>query len=229
MNTRRQPVPYSVRVKASTQGGVNGIPSYGYTESFLSIIINETEGFIMVPQAHVPSSMCNLTVVFEDSVELLATKVFESTSGWAIAKYDPALINGPVERATFSDVQFEIGDKMTIYRLGRYGPHPCIKEATVTQIDPLTSLCDSRVFHHPIHLEVLYCEEKTARTTGMLLDHAGNVIELWLPFSLDYGSPTYVGIPASVLQPTEAPRLLDVFLGRISKNDAIAFGVPKGI
>lgn len=150
-HVKRRPVPYSVRVKAATQGPINGaLPSKA---NFLSIIVNKTEGFVIVPQAVVPSSIGSITIVFEGSIELPATKVFESTSGWAIAKYDPALIEGQVEPATFSDIPFEIGDKTRIYGLNGHGDHPCMVEATVTQIAPLPNVYDTSIFHHPIHLE----------------------------------------------------------------------------
>ncbi|KAL8698335.1 MAG: hypothetical protein Q9201_006632 [Fulgogasparrea decipioides] len=237
-NVKRRPVPYSVRVKAATQGPINGaLPSKA---NFLSIIVNETEGFVIVPQAVVPSSIGSITIVFEGSIELPATKVFESTSGWAIAKYDPALIEGRVEPATFSDIPFEIGDKTTIYGLNRDGDHPCMVEATVTQIAPLPNDYDTSLFHHPIHLEVLHFQDTCASTPGVLLDDTGNVVGLWLPFPLFHdGKPIYVGIPVSIIKSVleqlqqgffpKEPRLLDVLLETVSKNDAISFGVPEGI
>ena len=92
------PAPYVVRVEATTQSRVNGAPAG--TVTFLSILLNEIEGFIVFPQAWVPSGLCKLTVTFEGSVQLPKTKVFESASGWAVAKYDPNLIEGRVKRAT---------------------------------------------------------------------------------------------------------------------------------
>ncbi len=174
LSTNR-PVPYTVRVRATTQRRINGAPEG--TMTFLSIVVNQIKGWVVIPQAMVPSSMCSLRVIFEDSVELPATKVFEGTSGRAIAEYNPDLIEGSTERAIFSDTELKAGNK---------------------------------------------------------------VVGLWLPLFLsDAWSTSYVGAPVSLLKPAleelqrgslpQEPRLLDVLLERISKNDATAFGVPEGI
>ncbi len=231
-------VLYTVLVRATTQSRVNGASAS--TVIFLSIVINETEGFLIVPQSVVPSSMCSLTIIFENSVELPAIKIFESSSGWAVAKYDPDLIEGSIERAIFSDIKFEAGDRITIYGLGRFGGNPCAVNSTVTHIQPLETDYHSNVFHHPIHLEVLHLEHRKSCSSGVLLDDTGKVVGLWLPFfTNDSWSCSYVGVPISFSMPAleelqrgvlpQEPRLLDVLLERVSKNDATAFGVSEGM
>jgi len=116
LSTNR-PVPYIVRVRATTQRRVNGAPEG--TMTFLSIVVNQIKGWVFIPQPMVPSSMCSPRVIFEDSVELPATKLFEGTSGWAIAEYNPDLIEGSIKRAIFSDTEFTAGG------LGRFGGNPC--------------------------------------------------------------------------------------------------------
>lgn len=195
-----RPVPYTVRVKATTQRRVNGAPEG--TVTFLSIVVNEIKGWVIIPQALVPSSMCSLTIIFEDSVELPATKVFEDISGWAVAQYDPDLIEGSIERAIFSDIELKAGDKTTIYGIGRFGGTPCAVDSTVTHIQPLEIDYNPNVFHHPIHLEVLHLEQRKSCDSGVLLDDTGKVVGLWLPFFLnDAWSVSHVGVLVSLLKP----------------------------
>ncbi len=233
-----RPVPYTVRVKATTQSQVNGAPAG--TKIFLSPVINEMVGWIVVPQAFAPSSLCSLVVIFEESIELPATKVFASTSGYAIAQYDPGLIQGTIERATFSDVEYQAGDKITVYALTNGRGTPCALDTTVRYVEPLSNNYDPEVFHHPIHVEILHLHHNTSLTSGVLLDNTGKVVALWLPFiQSENDSPIYVGVPISLLGPEieqlqrgtlpEEFRLLDVLLEKVSKNDVTALGVPEGM
>lgn len=231
-------VPYTVRVKVTTQSQVNGAPTD--TKIFLSPVINELLGWIVVPQAFAPSSLCSLAVIFEESIELPATKVFVSTSGYAIAQYDPGLIQGTIERAIFSNVEYKAGDRITIYALSIGRGTPCALDTTVRYVEPLRNDYDPEVFHHPIHVEILHLQNNTSFTSGVLLDDTGNVVALWLPFiQSENDPPIYVGIPISLLGPEidqlqrgalpQEFRLLDVLLERVSKNDVISFGVPEAM
>jgi len=78
--------------------------------------------------------MCSLIIIFEDLVELPATKVFEDILGWAIAQNDRGLIEGSIERANFSDIGFKVGDKTTIYGIRRLEGNPCAVDSIVTHI-----------------------------------------------------------------------------------------------
>ena len=232
------PAPYTVRVKATTQRRINGAPRG--TRTFLSIVINEIEGFVMIPQAWAPSTLSSLAVVFEESIELPATKVYESTSGWAVAKYDPGLIQGAIERATFNNVEYHPGDKIIIHALSGGRRTPCAIHTTVRYVEPLTNEYHSDVFYHPVHMELLHLQHSTSCTPGVLLNDTGQVVALWLPFlQRDDGLPTFAGVPISLLGseldqlqrgtlPQER-RILNVLLERVSSNDAAAFGVHEGM
>lgn len=233
-----RPVPYTVRVRVTTQSQVNGAPAG--TKIFLSPVINEMLGWIVVPQALAPSSLCSLVVIFEESIELPATKVFVSTSGYAIAQYDPALIQGAIERATFSNVEYQAGDEITIYALSEDRGTPCALDTAVRYVEPLCNDYDPEAFHHPVHVEVLHLHKSTSFTSGVLLDNTGKVVALWLPFiQSGNDSPIYVGVPISLLGPEidqlqrgslpQEFKLLDVLLERVSKNEVTAFGVPEGM
>jgi len=96
------------------------------------------------------------------------------------------------------------------------------------------------VFHYLIHLEVLHLEHRKFRAFRVLLDDTGKVVRLWLSFFLnDVWSTSYVGVSISLLKLafeelqrgflSQEPKLLDVLLKKISKNDATAFGVLEGM
>ncbi|KAL8900575.1 MAG: hypothetical protein Q9207_005636 [Kuettlingeria erythrocarpa] len=142
-----RPVPYTVKVRVTTQSRING--TLPYTISFLSIVVNEIEGFIR----------------------------------------------------------------------------------------PLENDYVPELFHYPIHLEVLHLEHGKGCFSGVLLDGAGNVTGLWLPYFC--GEHISVGVPVSRLDPLleslqkgvvpKAPRLLDVLLEKVPRHSAVAYGVPEDI
>lgn len=228
------PVGYTVRMTATIPEDINGAP--GHSRTFLGVIINKEAGFVLIPQAIVPSSLCCLRAIFEDSVDLPAAKVFESALGYAVAQYDPELIKGETHAANLSQNELQTHDTTTIYGLNRELGSPCTAKATVRNIEPLPVSCHWPDFHHPVHAEVLYFEESSNCSFGVLLNDAGEMEGLWVPFNLRYDI-TYFGMSFGTLRPDlellqqgslpKEPKLLDALLNQVSKHEVTAFGVPE--
>ena len=226
-------IPYAVRVVAMMPQKINGAP--GNRMDFLGIIMNKIEGFVIIPQAIVPSTMCSLQIVFGESVEIPAIKRYQSALGFAVAQYDPELIKGTTYAAVLSDKGLGVDDTTTIYGLHCDLQRRRAVKATVKNIEPLLSAPQMPLFHHPVHVEVLHLEERSGCGFGLLMDDDGKLEGLWVPFNLD-GGVEYVGMPLAALRPDfeqlqqgrlpKEPRLLNVLLDKICKNDA--FGVKEG-
>ena len=169
-------VPYVVRVEATTQGQVNGATEGRVT--FLSVVLNEIEDYIIISQVWVPSSSCRLIVILEDCVQLSAKKIYVSTARWAVAKYDLSLIEGLVERATSNNLDLQTKDETTIYALARDRGAPCLVHAPVKYVEPLRIDYVSKVFHHPVHLKILHLQIQGSSTPEILLDNKGDVVAL---------------------------------------------------
>ena len=234
---KSSPKPYTVKLKAMMPRRINGASAE--KKSYLRIVINETVDFVLISQTAVPFSMCVLSIIFDDSIELPATKVYEDASGFAVTKYNLALIRGPITCVTFNKREFKVGDKTTIYGLSRTKTESCAVESIVANIQSLKNTYDLGYFYSPLHMEVLHFGRRNNCSAGVLLDDSGKVEGLWLPFLLDEDDMTYVGVPLSNLMPaleklqqgslSSESRLLDVLLERVCKNDVTPFGVPGGM
>lgn len=205
--------------------------------TFLGLVINKTKGWVVIPQATVPSSMCSLQLMFEESIEFPAKKVFESNLGYAIAEYSPDAIEGTIGATILSRKELKVNDTTTIYGLNRRLNKPQSTTATVKHIEPLPGFPQSLYFQHPLHVEVSHLEERSNSSFGLLVNDAGEIDGLWVPFNSDEDT-VYVGMPVARLRPEfeqlqkgslpQEPKLLDVLLEKVCKNDLVAFGASEG-
>lgn len=231
----RKIMPKVVQVHAQTPYGTNGA-RLQYIQC-MGLVINATAGFVITARSFIPSTMCNLRIVFADSIEVPATKVYDHALGFTVVRYDTSLIKGSIGSVTFSTRVPKAQDKMTIFGPEINGSGPCPMETTVTSIGPLTGEHGCDHFYHPINMEVLHFKKETCGGAGVLLDDDGDVQGLWLPFNV--AKIKWVGVQLSWLMPafemlqngTLPPecRMLDVELGTVHKNDVQVFGVSEGI
>jgi hypothetical protein len=203
-------------------------------ERFGGVVINPAAGFVMTCRSVMASPMCNLKVLFADSIEVPAKRLYVHALGFAVIQYDPSLVESSIGSVTFSTRVPKTQDKITIY-----GPiingDTCLMESTVISIGPLICPYMCEFFYYPINMDVLHFK-KTYWGFGVLLDEDGDLQGVYLPFTVGVEC---VGVPLSLLMPAFKTlrngilppecRMLDVQLGVVHKNDAQAFGVPKGI
>jgi len=203
----------------------------------MGLVINAKEGFVVTAQSFMPSAMCILNIMFADSIELPATKVYDHALGFTVIRYDTSLVEGSIGGVCFSRKVPKVQDKMTIYGPDIDGPDPWPVETTVTSIGPLRGDYDCEHFYHPINVDVLYFEKDNFGGAGVLLDKDGDLQGLLLPFHLD--GLKWVGVQLSLLLPEFEElqmgilppecRMLDVELEAVHKNDIQSFGVPEGM
>ena len=187
-----------VEVHAQTPYNTNGARrSYFHC---MGCVINANEGFVITALSFMPSTMCILHVVFEDSMEIPAVKVYDHALGFTVIRYDASLVKGSISSITFSSKMPRVQDKMTIYGANIENLGPCPLEKTVTSIGPMTHDYKSKYFYHPLNVEVLHFEKDCSiGGAGVLLDDNGDLRGLWLPFFLQ--SIEWVGVPVSLLLP----------------------------
>ena len=217
--------------KSHPTHGVSGIDN-----SVMGLVINPTVGFVVTSRSLIPSTMCNLRIIFAGSVEVPAKKVCDHALGFTVLQYDTSLIQGSMREITFSTEDLKAQDKGTIW-----GPlidkAPCPLDGTVQAVGPLIEYSNNVEFYHPLNVDVLHIKAK-AGGAGVLLDTNGNIQGLWLPFHIGNRRNKWVGIQPSLLMPVfdvlrkgNIPpecRMLDVELGTILKNDAQAYGISRG-
>ena len=203
---------------------------------YMGLVINASEGFVITAQSFIPLKLCILRLVFADSIEVPAKRVYDHALGFTVIQYDTSLIKGSIGRVSLSQKVPKVQDKITIYgpEIDGSGPYPT--EVTVKCIGPMTGDYECYEYYHPINVDVLHLEEQTLRDTGVLLDENGDLQGLWLPFHVD--DDKWAGVPLSLLLPVfdklqqglvpPECRMLDVELEAIHKDDVQVFGVPEG-
>lgn len=203
------------------------------------LVINANRGFVVTARSFMPSTMCTLRIRFADSIEVPATKMQDDALGFTVVQYDTSLVQGQMERVTFSEREPKAQDKMTIYGpiIDGSGSGPVPTETTVSSIGPLTGYYDCRQFYHPINVDVLHFPKAKFGGAGVLLDEHGDLQGLWLPFFINHMTK-WVGVQLSLLLPafeklqrgTLPPecRMLDVELELVHGHEVQAFGVSAG-
>ena len=193
---------------------------------------------MVIPRSFNPSDLCDLSVVFRDSIELPARMVYEHALGFAVIQYNTSLVQGPIGSVTFSKRELMVGDKTTIYGLNQDGSGPCAINTAVTSIGPLTGEYEPELSYQPINVDLLHLDKNSICAAGVLLDDDGDVEALWLPF-LTVPFETHVGVQISLLMPAfeklqqgilpRECRMLEVELVKVPKSDVQVFGVSKGM
>ncbi len=232
----RKIVTNLVQVRTRIPYETSGAPHEKRT--FLGLVISANAGFVVIPRSFNPSDLCDLSVVFRDSVELPARMVYEHALGFAVIQYDTSLVQGPTRGVTFSKRELKVEDKTTIYGLNRDGSGPCAVSTAVTSIGPLIGEYEPELSYQPINVDVLHLEKDSICDAGVLLDDDGDVEALWLPF-LTVPFETHVGVQVSLLTPAfeklqqgilpQECRMLEVELAKVHKSDVQVFGVSKGM
>lgn len=186
-----------VEVHVRTPYEANGADN-SYFNS-MGLVINANEGFVITARSFMPSTMCILHIVFADSIEIPATKVYDHALGFSVIRYDTSLIEGSKGSVSFSLKFPKVQDKMTIYvpNINGSGPFPIRK--TVRSIGPLTDDYECETFYHPINVDVLHFRKDEFGGAGVLLDEDGDLQGLWLPFFAD--GIKRVGVQLSLLLP----------------------------
>ena len=198
------------------------------------LVINAEQGFVVTAGSFMPS-MCILHVVFADSIEVPAKKVYDHALGFTVIQYNTSLVKGSLESITLYPIVPKVGQKLTIYGHNRKS-FPSLDQATVTSIGPLTGEYNCGHSYHPVNMDVLHFEADESGGAGVLLDQNGDFQGLWLPFFVNQikwaGVPLSLLLPAlKMLQKGSLPsecRMLDAELGVVDKNDARVFGVSEG-
>lgn len=119
--------------------------------------------------------MCILNIIFADSIEVPAIKVYDHALGFIVIRYNISLVEGSIGSVTFSLKVPKAQDKITIYGPDINSSGPCPMETTVTSIGPLTGDYKCRHFYYPINVDVLHFEKGKFGGAGVLLDKDGDL------------------------------------------------------
>ena len=141
----------------------------------MGLVINTSKGYIITARSFIPSTMCILHIVFADSIEVPAKRVYDYALGFIVIHYNTSLIKGSIGSVSLSQKVPKVQDKITIYRPEIDGSATYPTEVTVKCIGPMTGDYKYDRYYHPINVDVLHLEEQTFGGTGVLLDENGDL------------------------------------------------------
>lgn len=205
------------------------------------LIIDATQGYVIVSRRTVPHDCLDVFVTFADSIIVSAVVEFlHPTQNYTILKYDPKLINAPVKTPTLSSVRLKRGDKAHFIGY-THNNRVVSSETNVTDISSLSIPSNLIPRYRATNLEAISIDSNVSYkcNSGILADNDGTVKALWLSFlgeNPDDKEKIYLmGLDLvdlkdviELLKSGKKPRvrIVDVGFGAISVLQARLRGVP---
>jgi hypothetical protein len=207
---------------------VDGIKSA--KEEGYGLIINKDLGLVLLSRDVVRSEFCTSTITIFGSLVIPAQIVFvHPVMNFAVMRYDPSLVEAPLESARLSDVEIEVGDSALLYIVNdswllNLSP-AFVSGKNVVSISP-----DMRNATRAVNIEVLSVSTPSASgyTGTGLVSEDGEVKAMW------FGSYcTAIAPIIPILQQIERgespeTRLLGARLHAIDLADVATMAVPEG-
>ncbi|KAL9125648.1 MAG: hypothetical protein Q9217_005172 [Psora testacea] len=197
---------------------------------FDGLVINVSEGFVLISKANCLSIMCTIMVIVEDE-EIPAKIVYDHALNVVVIQFDSSHVECKLRNATFGQGVLKENDLTKIY--GRWGRKV---EATVRCIEPMSGSANPS--QPPMNAEVIRLNASNPPAFGVLVDDDGDAVALWLPIWSN-GEMKSVGISVHLVMPIIKSlqqgilpvecRTLAASFRKIDKVAARTFGVPQEI
>jgi pro-apoptotic serine protease NMA111 len=172
-----------VRVTASMPIKLDGFPRTRKTGH--GLVIDAEKGLVVVSRAIVPYDLCDITVTIADSIIVDGEVVFlHPLQNYTIIKYDPSLVEAPVQTAKLSTEYIKQGDD-TIFFGFNHNYRPVVAKTVVTDITTVgipASAATPR--YRATNLDAITVDTGLAVQcgSGVLVSEDGTVQALWLSY-----------------------------------------------
>jgi S1-C subfamily serine protease len=121
-----------VRVLVSMPVKLDGFPKMN--KQGYGLVVDAEQGLVLVSRAILPYDLCDITLCIADSIFTDASVVFmHPLQNYAIVKYDPSLVNAPVQTPKFATEFIKKGAETIFFGLNQ-NFRPVITKTTVTDI-----------------------------------------------------------------------------------------------
>lgn len=149
------------------------------------VVLDATNGYVLVSRKFVPHDMCDIFLVFAESIDVPAKAVFlHPNLNYAIVKYEPKLVLAGVQTPKFSNKRLRRGEKA--YFVG-YNHNLRLVADDVT----VSSVASLNIPPNPLspryrgtNLETIIVDNKLSQecSTGVLADSDGTIRAFWLTY-----------------------------------------------
>ncbi|CCE80256.1 Piso0_003360 [Millerozyma farinosa CBS 7064] len=149
------------------------------------VIIDDENGFVLVSRRFVPHDVCDLFVIFAESIDVPGKVVFlHPNQNYAIIKYDPALVLAEAKAPKFSKKPLKRGEKSFFvgYNYNLRLVTDDVKVSAVSSLNiPPASLSPR---YRGTNLECVLLDSKLCQEcdTGILTNLDGTVRAFWLSY-----------------------------------------------
>lgn len=213
----------------------------GHVRRVHGIIIDADKGFVMVSRHAVCHDLCDINVTIAESIIVPAKVIFlHPTKGYAVIKYDPTLVNAPVETPKFSDVPLKRGDKVVFIGYNK-SLRPVIDETKISDIGVMNIPTNSNSPRYKAtNVEALLIDSTMGQKchSGVLCDKEdGKIRGFWLACDGEEEKLYTTGINITDIlweleflkNENEEPdvKILDVEFSSVSIASARINGVPE--
>ena len=209
----------------------------------MGLVIDAAKGLVLISRAIVPYDLCDITITIADTIYVEGKVVFlHPLQNYAIVKYDPALVDAPVESAKLSSEQLTQGAKTYFLGYNRIG-RVVHGSTTVTEVTAVAIPANSAApRYRAINVDAITIDSNLGSScnSGVLVAPDGTVQALWLSYLgersacsqrdeeyyLGLGSPTLLPV-ISAIHKDEVPklRMLSVEFRSIQMTQASVMGV----
>lgn len=172
-----------VRVSCNMPVKLDGYPQARKTG--FGLVIDAEKGLIVVSRAIVPYDLCDINVTIADSIIVEGKVIFlHPIANYAIIKYDPSLVNAPVQSARLSTETIKQGAD-TIFVGFNQNHRVVVAKTTVTDITTVAIPANaSAPRYRAINLDAITVDSGLSGqcANGVLIGSDGIVQALWLNY-----------------------------------------------
>ncbi|CAD1810311.1 Pro-apoptotic serine protease [Candida parapsilosis] len=164
----------------------SGVDSHPFKKDICyGVVVDAANGYVLTSRRFVPHYMCDIFVVFAESIDVAGKVVFlHPHLNYAIIKYDPSLILADVQTPKFSDLPLKRGDD--VFFVGyNYNLRLVTDDVKVSSIASLNVTANTMApRYRGTNLECILLDSKITQEcgTGILVDRDGTVRAFWLSY-----------------------------------------------
>lgn len=212
----------------------------GHVRRVHGVVIDAEKGFVLVSRHAVCHDLCDINITIAESIIVPGKVVFlHPTKGYAILKYDPSLVDAPVQTPKFSDVPLERGDKIIFIGYNK-SLRAVVDETKVSDIGVMNIPTNSNSPRYKAtNVEAVLIDSTSGQKchSGILCNKEDGVIRgLWISCDGEDDKMYTTGINITdilweleFLKRNEEPdlKIIDVELSSVSIASARINGVPE--
>jgi hypothetical protein len=233
-----------VRVTATLPVKLDGFPRTRKTG--YGLVVDAEKGLVVISRAIVPYDLCDITVTIADSIIVDGEVLFmHPLQNYAIIRYDPKLVQAPVQSAKLATEYVKQGDD-TVFFGFNHNYRPVVAKTVVTDITTVAIPASaSTPRYRAINLDAVTVDTGLAMQcgSGVLVGEDGTVQALWLTYLGERSASTgkdveyHLGLATPMLLPVinqirqgikPELRIMSVELQTIQMSQARIMGVDEG-